>query len=70
MSGGIDQEPLKSPGQQSYLKILKTPFFGEYFKFLPLSNSYGSKNISTNRAAGDFQSFGLIEGAAVLPSKK
>ena len=28
------------------------------------------ENISTNRAARDFQSFGLIEGAAVLPSKE
>ena len=28
------------------------------------------ENISTNRAARDFQSFGLIEGAAVLPSKQ
>ena len=73
------QEPLKLPGQCSYLKNLKTPFFGEYFKFLVLSNSHGSKTppqifffeiISTNRAARGFQSFGLIEGAAVLPSKQ
>ena len=28
------------------------------------------ENISTNRATRDFQSFGLIEGAAVLPSKQ
>ena len=38
-----NQEPLKSPGQQSYLKNLKTQFWEEYLKFLPLSNSYGSK---------------------------
>ena len=44
----FSQEPLKSPGQQSYLKNLKTPFLGEYFKFLPLSNSYGSKTTPQN----------------------
>ena len=32
--------------------------------------TYEFENISTNRAARDFQSFGLIEGTAVLPSKQ
>ena len=31
------------PGRSSYSKNLKTPFFGEYFKFLLLGNSNGSK---------------------------
>ena len=71
------QEPLKSPGQQSYLKNLKMPFFEEYFKFLPLGNSYGSKttsknffeNISKSTAARGFKRFGIIEGAASILSE-
>ena len=62
------------PGLSSYWKNLKKPFLGEYFKFLSLGNSNGSKanpkiffeNISKNTAARGIPSFGLIEGAAGL----
>ena len=72
----IDQEPLE-PGLLSCVKILKTPFFGEYFKFLPLDNSYGSEttpkiffeNISKTTAARGFQNFGTIEDAALIPTE-
>ena len=51
------------------------PFLGEYFKFLLLGNSNGSKTnpkkifekISKNTAARGIQNFVLIEGAAELP---
>ena len=59
------------------MKILKTPFFGEHFKFLPLGNSYGSKttsknffeNISKSTAARGFKRFGVIGGAASILSE-
>ena len=59
--------------QCSYLKSLKKPFFKECFKIKPLSNSYGSKTTTQKFfrvASRGFQSFGLIEGAGVLPSKQ
>ena len=54
------------------------PFLWEYFKFLPLGNSFGSKppqkkffeNMSTNVAVRGFQSFSIKEGAAVVPSEQ
>ena len=59
-------------------KKFENAIFWENLKVLLLSNSYGSKttpknffeNISTNKAARGFQSFGLLEGAAFLPSKQ
>ena len=55
-------------------KNSKTPFFGEYFKFLPLGLKPPQKdffeNMSTNVAVRGFQSFSIKEGAAVVPSEQ
>ena len=72
------QEPLKSPWQCSYLKNLKSHFWGNFWNSCHWVTFMGLKtppqnffeNTSTNRAARGFQCFGLIEGAAGILSEQ
>ena len=72
------QEPLKSPGLCSYVKILKTPFFGNisnscrwatHMDLKPPQKNF-FKNISKTTSARGFQNFVTIEGAAVILSEQ
>ena len=73
------QEPLNSPGQINYMKILKTPFFlGNISNFCHWATHIGLKPpqkkffeyISRTTAARGFQNFGTIVGAAIVQSEQ